>query len=180
MPYKVRKIRGQNEYKVFNTDTGVIHSHHATLDKAKAQLELLNETAGGKLPVSDIQRLLKQSYAATPMNYKDYTLDKELSGKRVQVHKKTNSPQSIVVHRGTKGIQDSSWGPALDLVDVEIVALRTGILLTTLTKSCENPNEMVRVLCLLADPKHYVSVGCHSCMKLNATTICIGRVMFMV
>ena len=106
MPYKVRKTRGQNEYKIFNTDTGVIHSHHATLDKAKAQLELLNKIAGGKLPVSDIQGLLKQSYSSIPTNYKDYTLDKELSGKRVQVYKKNNSPQSIVVHRGTKGIQD--------------------------------------------------------------------------
>ena len=33
-------------------------------------------------------------------------MDKELSGKRVQVYKKNNSPQAIVVHRGTKGIQD--------------------------------------------------------------------------
>ena len=61
---------------------------------------------GGKLPVSDIQGLLKQSYSSTPTDYKDYTLDKELSGKRVQVYKKNNSPQAIVVHRGTKGIQD--------------------------------------------------------------------------
>ena len=61
---------------------------------------------GGKLPVSDIQALLKQCYSSKPTDYKDYTLDKELSGKRVQVYKKNNSPQTIVVHRGTEGIQD--------------------------------------------------------------------------
>ena len=61
---------------------------------------------GGKLPVSDIQALLNQCYSSKPTDYKDYTLDKELSGKRVQVYKKNNSPQTIVVHRGTEGIQD--------------------------------------------------------------------------
>jgi len=105
MTYKVRKVRNKNEYKVFNSQTGIIHSHHLTLDKAKAQLVLLNQIEGGKLPVSDIQRLLRQSYNK-PTDYKDYILDKELSGQRVQVYKKLNSPQAVVVHRGTKGIQD--------------------------------------------------------------------------
>jgi len=106
MPYKVRKTRGQNEYKVLNADTGVIHSHHSSLDKAQAQLRLLHSIDGGKLSVGDIQGLLKQSYAAIPTDYQDYILDKELSGSRVQVYKKKNSPNAVVVHRGTKGIQD--------------------------------------------------------------------------
>lgn len=108
MTYKVRKVRGKNEYKVFDSETGVIHSHHTTLDKAKEQLDRLkNSIEGGKLPVSDIQGLLKQSYSdSIPTDYKDYIVDKELSGKRVQVYKKRNSPQTVVVHRGTKGIQD--------------------------------------------------------------------------
>ena len=106
MTYKVRKSRGQNEYKVFNTDTGVLHSHHNSLDKAQAQLRLLNQIEGGKLPIGDIQGLLKQSYRSTLMDYKNYTVDKELSGKRVQVYKQNNSPNAVVVHRGTNSIQD--------------------------------------------------------------------------
>ena len=108
MTYKVRKVRGKNEYKVFDSETGVIHSTYNNLDKAKEQLDSLkNPIEGGKLPVSDIQGLLKQSYShSIPTDYKDYIVDKELSGKRVQVYKKLNSPQAVVVHRGTKGIHD--------------------------------------------------------------------------
>ena len=65
-----------------------------------------NQIDGGKLPVSTIQGLLKQSYSSVPTDYKDYTLDKTLSGKRVQVYKQNNSPNAVVVHRGTNSIQD--------------------------------------------------------------------------
>ena len=53
--------------------------------------KMKNEIDGGKLPISDIQGLLKQSYSSVPTDYKDYTLDKTLSGKRVQVYKQNNS-----------------------------------------------------------------------------------------
>ena len=65
-----------------------------------------NEIDGGKLIVSIKQGLLKQSYSSVPTDYKDYTLDKTLSGKRVQVYKQNNSPNAVVVHRGTNSIQD--------------------------------------------------------------------------
>ena len=65
-----------------------------------------NQIDGGNLPVSTIQGLLKQSYSSVPTDYKDYTLDKTLSGKRVQVYKQNNSPNAVVVHRGTNSIQD--------------------------------------------------------------------------
>lgn len=65
-----------------------------------------NQIDGGKLPVSTIQGLLKQSYSSVPTDYKDYTLDKTLSGKRVQVYKQNNGPNAVVVHRGTNSIQD--------------------------------------------------------------------------
>ncbi len=68
--------------------------------------KIKNEIDGGKLPISDIQGLLKQSYSSVPTDFKDYILDKPLSGKRVQVYKQNNSPNAVVVHRGTKGIQD--------------------------------------------------------------------------
>ena len=45
MPYSYRKIRNQDSYKVFNTVTGKIHSNHTTLDKAKAQVRLLESLA---------------------------------------------------------------------------------------------------------------------------------------
>jgi len=49
MPYKVRKTRGQNEYKIFNTDTGVIHSKHTTKANANAQIQLLHQMKGNGL-----------------------------------------------------------------------------------------------------------------------------------
>jgi len=41
----MRKIRGQNAYKVFNKLTGKIHSNHTTLANAKKQLSLLERLA---------------------------------------------------------------------------------------------------------------------------------------
>jgi hypothetical protein len=66
MPYKMRKLPNADAYKVYNTDTGEIHSKHATKKNAKAQMRLLyslesdgegyypkqeqsNETAGGAI-----------------------------------------------------------------------------------------------------------------------------------
>lgn len=41
MPYIIRKIRNQNQYKVYNPITMMVHSKHTTLEKAKAQVRLL-------------------------------------------------------------------------------------------------------------------------------------------
>ena len=64
---------------------------------------------GGKISAPDLKGLLKQSYnSKTPKDYKDYEVDRELSGQRVQVYKKKGSDEVFVVHRGTQGIHD--WG----------------------------------------------------------------------
>lgn len=43
MPYIIRKNPNKNTYKVINKDTGKIHSKATTLDKAKAQVRLLEQ-----------------------------------------------------------------------------------------------------------------------------------------
>lgn len=48
MPYFYRKIRGKDLYKVFNKETGEVHAKETTLDKAKAQIRLL------ETPVQDL------------------------------------------------------------------------------------------------------------------------------
>jgi hypothetical protein len=50
MPYFYRKIRGKDLYKVFNRETGEVHAKETTLDKAKAQIRLLES----KVPVQDL------------------------------------------------------------------------------------------------------------------------------
>jgi len=61
---------------------------------------------GGKLSTKYIKDFLKQSYDKKLQNIGDYDVDRSLSGQRVQVYKHKYSPQTVVVHRGTKGIQD--------------------------------------------------------------------------
>lgn len=62
---------------------------------------------GRGLPAGDIQKLLKNSYQIPPAEtVGDFVLDKSLSGRRVQVYKNRNSPQAVVVHRGTQGVKD--------------------------------------------------------------------------
>jgi hypothetical protein len=61
---------------------------------------------GGKLSTKYIKEFLKQSYNKKLQNIGDYDVDHTLSGQRVQVYKHKYSPQTVVVHRGTKGLQD--------------------------------------------------------------------------
>jgi hypothetical protein len=61
---------------------------------------------GGKLSTKYIKEFLKQSYNKNLQNIGDYDVDRSLSGQRVQVYKHKHSPQTVVVHRGTKGLQD--------------------------------------------------------------------------
>jgi hypothetical protein len=42
MPYQIIKLPRSILYKVINSETGQIHSHHTTLLKAKAQIRLLH------------------------------------------------------------------------------------------------------------------------------------------
>lgn len=76
--------------------------------KGTANLEPFKKK-GGKISAPDLQGLLKQSYdSKNPRDYKDYDIDKSLSGQRVQVYKRKGSDEVFVVHRGSQGIQD--WG----------------------------------------------------------------------
>lgn len=42
MPYKIRKLPNKTKYKVYNTQTGKVHSKGTTKDKAYAQVRLLH------------------------------------------------------------------------------------------------------------------------------------------
>lgn len=111
MPYKIRKLNNQDLYKVTNTETGEIMSKGTTLDKAKSQIRLLENLEnkkilkGGKMAIGDVKNLLTNSYKDKPNDINGYTLDKSLSGKRVQVYIDKNG-KAYVVHRGTNSIQD--------------------------------------------------------------------------
>lgn len=51
MPFDYRKIRGKDLYKVFNKETGAIHSEGSTLDNAKKQIKLLYMLENKKKPI---------------------------------------------------------------------------------------------------------------------------------
>jgi hypothetical protein len=61
---------------------------------------------GGSLSSKDFQHLLSSSYDKNHENYKDFIVDKELSGKKTQVYYNPKTAQSIVVHRGTATMTD--------------------------------------------------------------------------
>lgn len=46
MPFSTKKIRGQNLYIVYNTETGKVHSKGSTLENAEKQIRLLNRIEG--------------------------------------------------------------------------------------------------------------------------------------
>lgn len=77
--------------------------------KIKGQTNLPPFKKGGKISAPDLKGLLNQSYESkTPKDFKDYQVDKSLSGERVQVYVKKGTNDVFVVHRGTQGMHD--WG----------------------------------------------------------------------
>jgi hypothetical protein len=68
------------------------------------------------MPVSakDLQHFLSKSYDKTHHDYKKYQVDPHLSGQRVQVYYDSTKNHAVVVHRGTKGVQD--WGTDASLL----------------------------------------------------------------
>jgi len=77
--------------------------------KIKGQTNLPPFKKGGKISAPDLKGLLWQSYESDPpKDYKDYEVDKSLSGERVQVYVKKGTNEVFVVHRGSQGITD--WG----------------------------------------------------------------------
>jgi len=66
-----------------------------------------NEAEGGSLKASQIKKAIELSYNIKKEDApKGYEIDKELSDGRVKVYKDINSPQVLVVHRGSKGTRD--------------------------------------------------------------------------
>jgi hypothetical protein len=61
---------------------------------------------GCGLPAGDLKELLSRSYNKKPSSFGDYKLDSQLSGQRGQVYYNEKLGKAVVVHRGTKGIQD--------------------------------------------------------------------------
>lgn len=61
---------------------------------------------GGKLSINNIKLLLNQSYNNSLNDIDDWIIDKSLSNQYVQVYKNKNTPQAVVVHRGTASLKD--------------------------------------------------------------------------
>ena len=61
---------------------------------------------GCGLPAGDLKELLSRSYNKKASSFGDYKLDSQLSGQRGQVYYNEKLGKAVVVHRGTKGIQD--------------------------------------------------------------------------
>jgi hypothetical protein len=68
------------------------------------------------MPISakELQHFLAKSYDKTHHDYKNYQVDPHLSGQRVQVYYDPTTNHAVVVHRGTKGVQD--WGTDASLL----------------------------------------------------------------
>jgi len=64
------------------------------------------EINGIGLPAGDLKELLSRSYNKKPSSFGDYKLDSQLSGQRGQVYYNEKMRKAVVVHRGTKGVQD--------------------------------------------------------------------------
>jgi hypothetical protein len=110
MPYSMRKIRGKDLYKVWNSATGEVKSSGSTKADAKSQMRLLRgleKKEAGSLKADQIKDVIDLSYTNKKDKAPDgYVLDKELSDGRVKVYKDLNSDQVIVAHRGSSGWKD--------------------------------------------------------------------------
>jgi hypothetical protein len=61
---------------------------------------------GGSLKAKDLRKFIKNSYENKLQDHEDYKVDKQLSGKRVQVYRNDNNNHTVITHRGTSGFQD--------------------------------------------------------------------------
>jgi hypothetical protein len=60
-----------------------------------------------------LQHFLSKSYVKTHHDYKNYQVDTHLTGQRVQVYYDSTKNHAVVVHRGTKGVQDCGTDASL-------------------------------------------------------------------
>jgi hypothetical protein len=61
---------------------------------------------GGAIESQDLKHFLSESYSKKHKDYKDFVLDKDLSGKKTQVYYNPKTGQSVVAHRGTATMTD--------------------------------------------------------------------------
>jgi hypothetical protein len=54
----------------------------------------------------EIKHFIKNSYGDKLEDYKDFDIDEDLSGQRVQVYHNPNTNQTVIVHRGTNSKHD--------------------------------------------------------------------------
>lgn len=114
MPFKMRKIRGKDLYKVFNAVTGEIKSNGSTKQDAKKQLRLLRkyekeEMKGSALPADDIKDFIDKSYEADLTDVGEdshFKIDPELSDERVKVYVDDRDGKVVSVHRGSADWRD--------------------------------------------------------------------------
>jgi hypothetical protein len=62
--------------------------------------------SGSGLDAPDFKRILEKSYEKKIGDHNNFKVDKDLSGKRVQVYHNPVNNQTIISHRGSEGIQD--------------------------------------------------------------------------
>ena len=124
MPFQIRKIKNQDLYTVKNTETGKIHSNHATKANAKKQVRLLQAIdhgmiggimanghkrvglgLGGVVSHGELKNFVKASYKKKKdAKIEGYELDRNLSTKRSKVY--TKDGKAVVTHAGTDSLTD--------------------------------------------------------------------------
>ena len=118
MPYKITKLPGKNLYRVTNTKDGHVTAKGTTLDKAKAQVEIMTkeDMEGGALTSHEVNKFVKASYKKKrdAKTVGDYTLDRSLSSKKNKVYV---DPQGkvVIANAGTSSLSDWSNNPSIAL-----------------------------------------------------------------
>jgi len=118
-PYVLRKLPKKQEWKVTNKETGKVHAMHTSLDKAKAQIRLLNainhQSSGGSLTSRETEQFVKAGYKKKKDANKvgDYVLDKSLSSKKNKVYVNPKTKEVVVSNAGTSSATDWANNPSI-------------------------------------------------------------------
>lgn len=89
-----------NHVKQYASDNNI--SYKEAMKQAKPSYKKM----GGSLTALETKDLLNSSYNKKNKDYGDYKIDKQLSGKRTKVYYNEKENKPVIVHRGTKSIQD--------------------------------------------------------------------------
>lgn len=99
----IRKIRNQPLYRVTNDDGTIV----GVFDSKKEAKKVVKEMIGGAISGKSLKSILKSSYNRKKTgDVEGYTLDKELSGRRVKTYIDNATGEVVMVNRGTQGFQD--------------------------------------------------------------------------